>query len=65
MLFLPAREGSWLDLWIVNREGLVSVVMVEVGNKYRIKIILHSWRRKEGGQQNCYLGLPEGRLWSI
>lgn len=33
MLSLPAREGSWLDLWIVNREGLLG----DVHNDHKIK----------------------------
>lgn len=26
-------------------------------------IVLNPWRSKEGGQQSCYVGLSEGRLW--
>ena len=63
----PIREGTLLDLLFVNREGLVGDVMVggHLGHSNHKMIVLDSWRSKEGGQQNCYLGLPEGRLWPV
>ena len=64
----PTMEGAPLDLLFVNREGLVGDVMVGgcLGhNDHEMIRVFDSWRSKEGGQQNCYLGLPEGRLWPI
>lgn len=46
MLSLPAREGSWLELCIVNREGLVGDVVVEAHNNH--KIVSFSFFGKKG-----------------
>ena len=57
-----------LDLLFVNGEGLVGDVMVggHLGHSDHEMIrVFDSWRSKEGGYQNCYLGLPEGRLWPV
>ena len=64
----PTREGAPLDLLFMNREGLVGDVMVggRLGHSDHEMIrVLDSWRSKEGSQQNCYLGLLEGRLWPV
>ena len=61
----PTREGAPLDLLFANREGLVGDVMVggHLGHSDHEMIrVFDSQRSKEGGQQNCYLGLLEGRL---
>jgi len=61
----PTREGTPLDLF-AKREGLVGDVKVGgcLGHSNH-KIVSDSQTSKEGGQQNSYLGLPEGRLWSV
>ena len=64
----PPREGALLDLLLVNREGLMGDVMVGgcLGhNDHEMIRVFDSWRSKEGGQQNCYLELPDGRLWPV
>ena len=63
----PTREGAPLGLLLTNREGLVSHVMVggRLGQSDHAMIVSDSWRSGEGGQQNCHLGLPEGRLWPV
>lgn len=66
-----AGEGtSWgrhpLDLLLVNREELVDDVMAGghlVHTNHNMIRVFDSQRSKEGGQQNCHLGLAEGRLW--
>ena len=61
----PTREGAPLDLLFANREGLAGVVMVggHLGHSnHKIIRVFDSRRSKEGDQQNCYLGLLEGRL---
>ncbi|KAM9590845.1 uncharacterized protein ACIBXB_005894 [Morphnus guianensis] len=63
----PTRESAPLDLLFVNREGLVGDVMVggHLGHSNHEIIVFDSQRSKEGGQQKCYLGLLEGRLWPV
>ena len=64
----PTTEGAPLDLLFVNREGLVGDVMVggRLGHSnHKIIRVFDSRRSKEGDQQNCYLGLLEGRLWPV
>jgi len=36
-----------------------------LGHTDREMIAFDSQKSKKGGQQNCYLGLLEGRLWSV
>lgn len=65
-----AGEGAcWgrhpLDLLFVNREELVGDVMAGgclVHTNHSMRRAFDSQRRK-GAQQNCHLGLAEGRLW--
>ena len=64
MVNKPTREGTPLDLLFTKREGLV-VVGGCLGHSDHEMIVFDSWRSKEGGQQNCHLGLPEGRLWPV
>ena len=63
----PIREGAPLDLLFVNREGLGDVMVGGcLGHSdHKMIRVFDSQRSKEGGQQNCHLGLPEGRLWPI
>ena len=49
----PTRGSKILDLLFVNREGLVGDV--KVGSRLR-------QGTTEGSQQNCHLGLLEGRF---
>ena len=63
----PTREAAPLDLLFANR-GLVGDVMVgdhlaHSDHKMIEFLILGEVRKR--GQQNCYLGLPEGRLWPV
>ena len=61
----PARGSKILDLLFVNREGLVGDVKVggRLGHSDHemldFSILVETQR---GVQQNCHLGLPEGRL---
>ena len=64
----PTGEGTPLDVLFRNREGLVGDVMVggclgHSDHKMIVGLILGEVRR--GDQQNCYLGLPEGKLWPV
>ena len=63
----PTRKGVPLDLLFVNGEGLVGDMMVggHLGHSDHEMIVFSSQRSKEGGQQNCHLGLLEGRLWPV
>ncbi|GAB0179913.1 hypothetical protein GRJ2_000456600 [Grus japonensis] len=64
----PTREGALLDLLFANREGLVGDVMVggRLGHSsHEMMRVFDSQRSKEAGQQNCHLGLQEGRLWPV
>ena len=62
----PTQEGTPLDLLFANR-GLVGDVTVggHLGHSNHKTIVFYSWRSKESSQQNCYLGLLEGRLWPV
>ena len=63
----PTREGAPLGLLFVNKEGLVGDVAVggHLGHSNYEIMVLDSHRSKEGGQQNCHLGLLEGSLFPI
>jgi len=65
MIREPMRGAAPLDLLFTNREGMVGDVEVGgcLGQSDHDMVefsILGGIRR--GEQQNCYLGLPEGRL---
>lgn len=59
-----AKDKHPMDLFFVNRDGLVGALMVRVHLRQRDhEMIVTSWRSKEGCQQNCHLVLLEGRLF--
>lgn len=62
----PARKGAPLGLLFANREGLAGGVVVggHVGHSDH-KMIEFSILREEWAQQNCYGGLPQGRLQPV
>jgi len=64
----PTTEVIPLGLMFANREGLVGYVMAGVclgHSDHKTVRVFDSWRSKEGCQQNCHLGLLEGRLWHV
>lgn len=58
------REGAPLDLFFANREGLMGSVMFgsHLGHSNHERIEFLILEEVEGGPQNCYTGLPKGRL---
>lgn len=64
----PAGESAPLNLLFVNREGLAGDVVV--GNclglndhdKIDFSTLVVHFPEREGSEQNCCLGLTEGRL---
>jgi len=63
----PIREGLPLDLLFANCEGVMVNVVVggHFGHNDHEIIVFDSWRSKEGGRQNCHLGISEGRHWFV
>jgi len=60
----PTRGGALLDLLLTNTEGLVGDVKSRpVSDTVTTECQCFRFLvNSGGGQKNCYLGLPEGRL---
>ena len=56
------KGNKILDLLFVSRKGLVGDVKVGVCLGHSDHELLDFLILLEGSQQNCHLGLPEGRL---
>lgn len=57
----PNREGTPLDLFFAKRLLCDEKIGGCLGHSGPEIIVISSHRGEEGDQQNCHLGLPEGR----